>query len=131
MSNFHFICYLIVPQLIQLNYTRLLVWGSLARDYLSIMASSVSSERAFSSAGITLSKRRNRLQGDTVEALQFLKCLFHRDLIFREVRTFVEEELILEEGLQECDNAGAKDGESWEDLWIDADDIAESDTDAV
>ena len=95
------------------------------------MASSVSSERAFSSAGITLSKRRNRLQGDIVEALQFLKCLFHRDPIFREVHTFVEEELILEEGLQECDNAGAKDGESWENLWIDADDIAESDTDAV
>jgi hypothetical protein len=47
------------------------------------MASSVSSERAFSSAGITISKRRNRLKGDIVEALQFLKCLLHRDLIFR------------------------------------------------
>jgi len=38
---------------------------------------------------------------------------------------------LYKEGLQECDNAGAKDGESWEDLWIDANDIAESDTDAV
>ena len=47
------------------------------------MASSVSSERAFSSAGITISKRRNRLKADIVEALQFLKCLIHRDLIFR------------------------------------------------
>ncbi|EDR00881.1 uncharacterized protein LACBIDRAFT_312828 [Laccaria bicolor S238N-H82] len=60
------------------------VWASLARDYLAIMASSVSSERAFSSAGITISKRRNRLKGDIVEALQFLKCLFRKDLIFRE-----------------------------------------------
>jgi hypothetical protein len=94
------------------------------------MASSVSSERAFSSAGITLSKRRNRLQADIVEALQFLKCLFHHDLIFREVRTFTEEETLLDEGLQENDNgACAKDDElSWEDLWIDANDIAESDT---
>ena len=49
------------------------------------MASSVSSERAFSSAGITVSKRRNRLKGDIVEALQCLKCLIRRDLLFREV----------------------------------------------
>jgi|SRR5258705_9049580 hypothetical protein len=49
------------------------------------MASSVSSERAFSAAGITIGKRRNRLKGDIVEALQCLKCLIHRDLIFRDV----------------------------------------------
>lgn len=48
------------------------------------MASSVSSERAFSSAGITISKRRNRLKGDIVEALQALKCMIHHDLLFRE-----------------------------------------------
>jgi hAT family C-terminal dimerisation region len=48
------------------------------------MASSVSSERAFSSAGITISKRRNRLNADIVEALQFLKCAFRKDLVFRE-----------------------------------------------
>jgi hypothetical protein len=47
------------------------------------MASSVSSERAFSSAGITISKRRNRLKGDIVEALQCLKCMIHKNLIFR------------------------------------------------
>ena len=48
------------------------------------MASSVSSERAFSSAGITISKRRNRLKPDIVEALQFLKCSYHHNLLFRE-----------------------------------------------
>ena len=51
---------------------------------LPIMASSVSSERAFSSAGITISKRRNRLKPDVVEALQFLKCSYHHNLLFRE-----------------------------------------------
>jgi hypothetical protein len=48
------------------------------------MASSVSSESAFSAAGITISKRRNRLGGDIVEALQCLKSFIHQDLIFRE-----------------------------------------------
>ncbi|KDR72396.1 hypothetical protein GALMADRAFT_38445, partial [Galerina marginata CBS 339.88] len=47
--------------------------SSLAHDYLAIMASSVSSERAFSAAEITISKRRDRLRADIIEALQFLK----------------------------------------------------------
>ena len=51
---------------------------------LLIMASSVSSEQVFSSAGITITKRHNRLKPDIVEALQFLKCLYHHDLLFRE-----------------------------------------------
>jgi hypothetical protein len=55
------------------------------------MASSVSSERAFSSAGITISKRRNRLRKDIIEALQCLKCMYHNDLIFRDVITASEE----------------------------------------
>ena len=45
------------------------------------MASSVSSERAFSSAGITISKWHSHLKGDILEALQFLKCLLRKDLI--------------------------------------------------
>ncbi|EJF57594.1 hypothetical protein DICSQDRAFT_44166, partial [Dichomitus squalens LYAD-421 SS1] len=56
------------------------VWASLACDYPSIMASLISSERAFSSAGITTSKRRSQLKGDIVEALQGLKCLIRQDL---------------------------------------------------
>ncbi|RXW23821.1 hypothetical protein EST38_g1987 [Candolleomyces aberdarensis] len=58
-------------------------WASLARDYLPIMVSSVSSERAFSAAGITISKRRNRLKADIVEALQVLKYLLQKDLVYR------------------------------------------------
>lgn len=60
------------------------MWSSLARDYLAIMASSVSSERAFSQGGITISKWRSRFKGDTVEALQVLKCSIRKDLIFRD-----------------------------------------------
>ena len=45
------------------------------------MAYSVASERAFSSAGITISKRRNRLDSDIVEALQCLKSLLQQNLM--------------------------------------------------
>ncbi|OJA08859.1 hypothetical protein AZE42_01727, partial [Rhizopogon vesiculosus] len=55
-----------------INSPRYPVCASLARDFLSVMATSVSSERAFSSAGITISKRGNRLKADIVEALQCL-----------------------------------------------------------
>lgn len=48
------------------------------------MSSSVSSKHAFSSAGITISKRRNRLCHDIVEALQFLKCAIQTDLLYHE-----------------------------------------------
>ena len=48
------------------------------------MSSSVSSKRAFSQGGITISKLRNRLKGDIVEALQCIKCGIRHDLLFRE-----------------------------------------------
>src|SRR5271169_5797993 len=48
------------------------------------MSSSVSSERAFSQGGITISKRRSCLKGDIVEALQCNKCAIRHDLLFRE-----------------------------------------------
>jgi len=81
--------------LFQLNAHRYPTWASLARDYLSVMASSVSSERAFSSAGIPISKRRNRLKGDVVEALQCIKCIYHNELLFQEVQVSsdIEKEL--------------------------------------
>lgn len=60
------------------------------------MASSVSSERAFSSAGITISKHRNHLKADIVEALECLKCLIHKDLLFREVDIVKDLEVELE-----------------------------------
>src|ERR1700735_4620728 len=56
------------------------------------MASSVSSESAFSAAGITISKCQNRLEGNIVEALQCLKSFIHQDLIFWEVVSATQEE---------------------------------------
>jgi len=47
------------------------------------MSSSVSSKHAFSQGGVTISKLRNCLKGDIVEALQCIKCGI-RDLLFRE-----------------------------------------------
>jgi hypothetical protein len=77
---------------LQIHGQRYPTWRSLAHDYLAIMASSVSSESAFSAAGITISKRRNRLEGDIVEALQCLKSLIHQDLLFREVVSATQDE---------------------------------------
>jgi len=89
------------------------------------MASSVSSERAFSAAGITISKRRNRLQGDIVEALECVKCLLHQDLLFREVLNLaqVETELegvVIDEELPRASDAVSKGDEfSWDSLLVD------------
>ena len=105
-----------------MNDQRLPVWASLGFDLLAIMGSSVSSERAFSAAGITISKRRNRLKGDIVEALEFLKSLYVRDLIFRDLPTAVAEEEL--EVLDDDNNPEWEDEEvldSWSSLVIDVD----------
>ncbi|TFY77607.1 hypothetical protein EWM64_g6405 [Hericium alpestre] len=73
------------------NAHRYPVWASLTCNYLSIMAASVSSESAFSQAGITISKRRSRLKADIVEALQFLKCLLRCELFFRCAPSSIDE----------------------------------------
>ncbi|PPQ83822.1 hypothetical protein CVT24_012453 [Panaeolus cyanescens] len=70
-----------------LNVYRYPTFASMARDYLAVMAASVSSERAFSSAGIRISKRRNRLKGDIVEAIECMECIYHHGLLFRRVVT--------------------------------------------
>jgi hypothetical protein len=61
------------------------------------MGSSVSSERAFSAAGQTITKRRNRLKGDIVEALQTLKSAYRQDLLVHEPEPSSALELQLEE----------------------------------
>ena len=93
------------------------------------MASSVSSERAFSSAGITVSKRRNRLKGDIVEALQFLKCLVRKDLLYREPApsSLLEVQLELNEGEEEDKDSANTDANSWDKHVIDIDDDTDDD----
>ncbi len=96
------------------------------------MASSVSSERAFSSAGITISKRRNRLKGDIVEALQFLKCLVRKDLVYREPApsSLLEIQLEQDDGEEGTDGADA-DANSWDKCVVDLDeDTTDDDSDA-
>ncbi|KDQ54210.1 hypothetical protein JAAARDRAFT_135995 [Jaapia argillacea MUCL 33604] len=66
----------------KLNAHRFPMWASLAWDYLTIMATSISSERAFSSASIAITKGCNRLKGDIIKALQALKCAFRNNLFF-------------------------------------------------
>jgi len=81
------------------------------------MSSSVSSERAFSTAGITISKCRNRLKGDILEALQFLKCAIRNDLIFREPAPCS----ILEFELEVVEDDGSTEPQAW-DINVESDD---------
>jgi hypothetical protein len=88
------------------------------------MGSSVSSERAFSSAGITITKRRNRLKGDIVEALQFIKCLLRKDLIYREPLPTSALELDLEviDDDGDVDWVDENERKSWDNLLINVED---------
>lgn len=58
------------------------IWGSLAWNYLVIMAPSVLSEWVFSSAVITISKCQVCLK--IVEVLQCVKCALQHDPLFQE-----------------------------------------------
>jgi hypothetical protein len=112
--------YNILTTLSQWNSTRYPVWASLAWNYLPVMASSVSSECAFSSAGITISKHRSRLKPDIVEALQFLKCLHRRELIHREEPSTISE-LQTETVAQKCVE-GSGEPVGWDDIVEDLED---------
>ena len=68
------------------------------------MASSVASERAFSSTGIMITKCCNRLDGDIVEALQCLKSLNSQDLTSTVFSDIAEEEKFLDDADQQPAN---------------------------
>ena len=105
--------------LLEANAHRYPVWASLARDHLAIMASSVSSEWAFSSAGITISKHRNCLKPDVVEALQCLKFMIKQDLFFRFDPSIAADEMQEEEAASGLDSeVSDKNGKSWDEMWI-------------
>jgi hypothetical protein len=80
----------------------------MARDYLAIQGSSVPSERAFSSGGLTSTSLRNRLSPATFEALQILKSAYKNGHIsaFQEAEGRVQSHL---EGLAALENE--KDGQ--------------------
>lgn len=87
------------------------------------MGSSVSSERAFSSAGITISKRRNRLKGDIVEALQFMKSMYQKDLLLPEKAptSLLEIQLELEEEENVAEKVQVETAKSWDSILLDVD----------
>ena len=47
--------------------------SQIAKDYLTIQATSVPSERAFSISGLTISKIRNKLDPETARAIICMK----------------------------------------------------------
>jgi hypothetical protein len=96
---------------LQLNSLTRPTWASLARDYLPIMSTSVPSERAFSSAGVTITKRRNRLKGDVVEALQVLKGA-NRQNLFPEYPSLAVEDRLAREEREEDKEADEIEGEA-------------------
>ena len=115
--------------LLKINAQRYQVWASLARDYLSVMSASVSSERAFSQGGITISKRRNRLKGDIVEALQCIKCALCHNLLFREpgpssITEDLDDSEIEAEAGEKSGVDAADDEEGWDSLILEEDDEA-------
>ena len=55
------------------NVSEFPILSRVAMDFLTIMPSSVSSERSFSTAGLTLTKTRNRLHSNTARKLMCLK----------------------------------------------------------
>ena len=90
------------------------------------MASSISSEWAFSQGGITIGKHRNQLKRDIVEALQCIKCAVHHDLLFREPGpSSVEEDhddYEIETDSNEKPTEDEDEEEGWEALFLDDDD---------
>ena len=95
------------------------------------MASSVSSEWAFSQSGITISKHCNCLKGDIVKALQCVKCAIHHDLLFHEagpsslVKDEPEELEIEGEASENAEDSIEEEG--WDDLILE--DIEDSESD--
>ena len=90
------------------------------------MSSSVSSEWAFSQGRITISKQRNRLKGDIVEALQCIKCAIQHDLLFKERApssiSEVEEEPEDVGASGDLKDVDGSDVETWEGLLIEDED---------
>jgi len=80
--------------------------------------------------GITISKQRSRLKADIVEALQCLKCLYHNDLIFREVVVAADIEKEMEQLEVTLENAYGNrdtgDEVSWDQIIEDDDDIKDN-----
>ncbi len=93
------------------------------------MASSVSSERVFSGGGITISKLRNRLRADVVEALQMLKFALRNDNdYFREQSSLATEEALEDQQALEEETTKSLAVSQWD---LDTDCFLDDDTDTL
>ena len=63
----------------------------MARDFFAIPASSVSSERAFSSSGGLISKKRTRLANNTIRAMMCIKEWTRKDFVAPKGGAMVED----------------------------------------
>jgi hypothetical protein len=80
---------------------------------MAIQVASVSAERAFSSGGVTISKRHNRPKGDIVEALQFLKSSLRscrNEILFPEVPCLANEPALIDDEVEEEAEEAEHDG---------------------
>ena len=75
----------------------------------------------FHRGGLTITKRRNRLKGDIVEALQALKSGIKKDTFIREVAPLSASEVGGSDD-EHCDEASDTDNFSLDDVFIDDDD---------
>jgi hypothetical protein len=97
-------------------------WFSMVMDYLPIQASSVPSERVFSSAAETDTKWCNRMGPVLMEALQMLKFHYKKQrLNFTTGYMFKEEDLELDKYVEDrTDTLGsvlnAEKGEDWDEI---------------
>ncbi|KAF0562504.1 zinc finger bed domain-containing protein 1-like [Gigaspora margarita] len=55
--------------------------ATIAKDYLSIMSTSVLCKQLFNLAGLTVTKSRNSLDNETVRAILYLKFWFTEDVL--------------------------------------------------
>jgi hypothetical protein len=86
------------------------------------MASSVSSERAFSQGGITITKRCNCLKGNIVEALQCVKCCIYYNLLFCEPPPSSALETELDSKSEDGSEPEAVEDDAWDSVLLDDDD---------
>ena len=93
----------------------------------------MSSERALSQGGLTITNDRTLLKPDIVEALQFLKCMIRQDLIYPEPAPCIHLESELQPELALTDDgdnpAATGDSQKMSNNTVEAGDDADEDDD--
>ncbi|KAG2111385.1 hypothetical protein BD769DRAFT_1674378 [Suillus cothurnatus] len=96
--------------------------------------SAIQCKHAFSQGGITISKHRNHLKGDIIEAFQCIKCALCHDVLFCEPGPSSSTEEALEDLDTKSDTSNSKklsdaEDEGWDALLEGDEDLIESDSD--